>query len=347
MSTLRVLVVADFSRSNFGANYYNSFFALANGFVRANCHVLSFSDRDTAREAGILRHKIFGRRAMNKALVAHAATYRPHLIVFGHVDMTTGATIEAIREVLPEVRMIQFHLDALFREQAMQNFSDRAAHLDMSFITTGDREKLARLSPRPGSIAFAPNPLDASIATANVAEMSRDEVAYDAIFLGSGPARREQQVRELQGAFSDRVRFFAGGSIFGTPRLDGPTFLETLATGTMSPSLPLDENQPVDFLYASDRISQLLAQGLVPFCHESAGLDEIYEDGIVTYSTIANLADKISELTDDDTRRQQIARQGWRIGRERTGAERVAQYMIDLSLGDGPTMDYGWPSEPV
>lgn len=344
MRTLRVLVVADFSRSNFGANYYNSFFALANGFVRANCHVLTFSDRDTAREAGILRHKVFGRRAMNNALIAHARTYRPHLIVFGHVDMTTGATIEAIREALPTVRMIQFHLDALFRERAMQNFSDRAAHLDLSFITTADKDKLARLSPRPGSIAYAPNPVDASIATANVAEMSRDEVPYDAIFLGSGPERREQQVRELQDAFADRVRFFAGGSIFGTPRLKGPEFLETLATATMSPSLPIDESRPIDFLYASDRIAQLFTQGLVPFCQEGAGLDQIYEDGIVTYSTIADLADKIIALTNDDARRQQVARKGWRIGRERTSAEKVAQYMIDLSLGYGPTRDYGWPS---
>ena len=49
----RVLIVADFERGAFGAEYYNSWFALQNGFIRAGAHVLTVSDRDVAREVGL------------------------------------------------------------------------------------------------------------------------------------------------------------------------------------------------------------------------------------------------------------------------------------------------------
>ena len=55
----------------------------------------------------------------------------------------------------------------------------------------------------------------------------------------------------------------------------------------------------------------------------------------------------MAELADDDIRRRQIAAIGHRIGIERTSAARVAQYMMDLTLGDGPSIDYGWPSELI
>ena len=80
------------------------------------------------------------------------------------------------------------------------------------------------------------------------------------------------------------------------------------------------------------------------FCQAGAGLETLYEDGIVTYTNIADLAVKMAALAQDDTRRRKIAATGRRIALERTGAERVARYMLEMALGDGPTIDYGWPS---
>lgn len=343
----RVLLVGDFSRTAGGALYYNANFALQNGFIRAGCHVLTFSDRDVARESAVLRHKALGRGSMNRALVETAATYRPDLVLFGHVDMTGADTFAAIRQRCPAARLAQFNVDALFREETMARFRERAAHLDLSFITSATREKLAALAPRPGSLAYFPNPVDAGLARMNIAEIPADRLAYDGIFLGNGDLRRETQVRDLQAGLPSGFRFFAGGGIFATPRLKGPVFLETLATGAMSPNLPLDETRAVDHLYSSDRIAQLLALGIVAFCSADARLHELYEDGIVGYGSIAELAALMAELAGDDSRRRTIAATGRRIGLERTGAHRVATYMLDLVLGDGPSIDYGWPGDVV
>ena len=340
----RILVVADFNRKLFGSNYYESWFTLRNGFVRAGANVLTVSDRDTAREAGILPHKRFGRRAMNRTIVDTAKAYRPHLILFGHVDMTGVETLEAVRKAAPDARLAQLHVDAVFRLKAMSQFNARAAQMHASFITTGAPEKLAELGCGPGTVAFCPNPVDPSLAHTDVSATPRDALAYDGIFLGNGHERREPQVRGLQGGLAPDFRFFVGGQIFGTPRLSGPEFLETIASAGMSPNLPLDDTRPVDFLYSSSRIAQLLGLGVVALCQLNARLDQIYEDGIVNYTTIEDLAEKMNALREDDAERRRIGAIGRRIGRERTGNGRVARYLWDMTVEGKPSEDYGWPA---
>ena len=73
--------------------------------------------------------------------------------------------------------------------------------------------------------------------------------------------------------------------------------------------------------------------------------EQIYEDGIVNYTTIPDLAAKMTELAEDDARRRAIGAKGRRIGRERTSAERVARYMYEMTLEGAPSEDYGWPAE--
>lgn len=347
MTGKRILLIGDFCRSSFGAQFYNTNFALQAGFIRSGNHVLTFSDRDVAREASWLRRKALGRAKMNLQLIDTAQTYQPHLVLFGHADMADADTFAAIRKAAPGVRLAQFNVDALFRSETMARFRERAQHVDLSFITTAAPDRLRNLGAPPSTVAYFPNPVDRAIAPENISLMTRNDVAFDGVFLGTGIERREAQISALQEALPQSFRFSAAGGVQGTPRLTGPSFLETLATGMMSPNLPLDETHPIDFLYASDRLAQLLAIGIVPFCQAAAGLETVYEDGIVNYTSIEDLAAKMAELADNDNRRRQIAAIGHRIGTERTSAERVAQYMLDLTLGDGPSIDYGWPSELI
>lgn len=343
----RILLIGDFGRTNFGAHYYNTNFALHAGFIRAGHHVLTFSDRDVAREASVFKRKALGRGRMSQALIETARTYQPHLVLFGHADMTAPETFAAVRKAAPYARLAQFNVDALFRTGTMALFAARAQHVDFSFITSAAPEKLRRLGAPPGSVAYFPNPVDPAIAIRNVSTIARGNLAFDGIFLGTGIERREIQVSELKVGLPASFRLLAAGGVSNTPRLSGPSFLETLASGTMSPNLPLDDTRPVDFLYASDRLAQLLAHGILAFCQKGAQLETVYEDGIVPYSSIADLAAKMAEFAEDDARRRQIAAKGHQIGCGRTSAERVARYMLDLAFGDGPTEDYGWPSEPI
>ncbi|MFY0613831.1 MAG: glycosyltransferase family 1 protein [Hyphomicrobiaceae bacterium] len=347
MTGKRILLIGDFGRSSFGAPFYNTNFALHAGFIRAGCHVLTFSDRDVARETSVVGHKSLGRGAMNRALVTTAGTYRPHLVLFGHADMTAPDTFLAIREAVPGVRLAQFNVDALFRTETMARFRNRATLVDLSFITTAAPDRLRALGAPPQSIAYFPNPVDAAIAVRDLSQIERTDATYDGVFLGTGIERRDAQVRALNEALPADFRFHAGGGVLKTERLNGPAYLETLARGTLSPNLPLDDRLPVDFLYSSDRIAHLLAHGIVPFCPAASRLDSLYDDGVVLYTDLDDLASQMAALAEDDTRRRQIAANARRIGLARTGAERVARYMLDQALGNGPTTDYGWPADLI
>lgn len=347
MIAKRILLVGDFGRSALGAPYYNTNFALHAGFARAGCHVLPFSDRDTARELSLLGRKSLGRGAMNRALIETAQTYQPHLILFGHADMAQPATFDTLRRSTPGVRLAQFNVDAVFRTATMASFRERAAHVDLSFITTAAPDRLRAIGAPPGTVAYFPNPVDPGIAVRDLSQAAQQEAAYDGIFLGSHIERREAQVEALAARLPKDFRFHAAGGVRGTKRLSGPPYLEALASATMSPNLPLDDTVPVDFLYASDRLAHLLCHGIVPFCHASAGLEAVYEDAIVAYADLDDLAAKMAALAQDDSRRRAIAATGKRLGVERTGAERVARYMLDMVLGDGPTTDYGWPTDRI
>ena len=115
----------------------------------------------------------------------------------------------------------------------------------------------------------------------------------------------------------------------------------------MTPNLPLDDAIPVPFLYSSDRIAQLLGQGVAVLTSASARLETLYDDGVVPFHGRDDLAGKMIELWRDDEARRRLAERGWRIARERTATERVAQYIVEAALNEPFSETYGWPVEPV
>jgi hypothetical protein len=226
----------------------------------------------------------------------------------------------------------------------MAAFTARAAHCDVSFITTACPEALRAISPRPGSVAFMPNPVDPSVETAQVWAVPRERLALDLLFLGNGDYRRPQQVEALRAALPPDIRFEAGGGIFGTTRLSSMTFLDRLATAAQSPALALDDRVPVPLLYSSNRLAILLGQGLVAHVPASGRQEDLYEDGVVPYDSADALAEAAARLARDDAERRRIAERGWRIGRERTGCDRVAAYLLEGALGETPSA-WPWPVE--
>lgn len=342
---VKVLIVADFSRAKCGAGFYNTPHVLCAGFTLIGCNALSFSDRDVARESTILRARPFGARKMRERLLETVRVYAPHVILFGHVDMIGPDDIVALRNVAPGVKLAQFNVDATYKERTMRAFTQRAAVLDVSFITTADPQELKRISPAPNSVAFFPNPVDPSLAVADCSELKRSELAFDGIFLGAAEDRREHQLEQLKSMLPSEYRFHAAGGVFRTPRLEGARFLQSLACAGVSPNLPRNDLARVAYLYSSDRIAQLLTNGMVALCRAEARLEELYEEGIMNYTTLEDLAGKMVMLQKDDELRRRIGATGYAIARSRTSADRVARYMLDHILEGGTAVDYGWPSE--
>lgn len=344
MTPRRILLVGNFDRKALGRHFFNTDHALLNGFIRLGHFALPFSDRDVAREVWPWRSSRLGKAGMNRRLLETARHFRPHLVLFFHSDLVTAETFEALRTAAPRAALAQVNVDPTDRPRTMAAFTARAARLDVSFITTACPRALRAISPRPGAVAFMPNPVDPSVETAQVWAVPRDRLAHDVLFLGNGDHRRPQQIAALRAALPGDVRFAAGGGIDGTPRLSSVVFLDALAAAAQSPAIPLDDRVPVPWLYSSNRLAILLGQGLLAHVPASARQEALYEDGVVPFDGPEALAAACTRYARDDGARRRVAERGWRIARERTSCDRVAAYLLETALGESPSA-WPWPVE--
>ncbi len=340
----RVLLVGNFGRKTLQRAWFNTESKLANGFIRLGDHVLTFSDRDAAREATPLRTQSLGARRMARDLVATAAHYRPHLALFGHCDTLRAQDYAALRAAAPGVRLATFCVDAAFRAGTMAAFAARAACMDAAFITTGDAAAVAPFGFPKGRLYFMPNPVDAAVECARAFDAPRARLAWDGMFLGTGIGAREAQLADLRAALPPEFRFFDGGRAKTAGRLSSTQFLDTLATAAMAPNLPLDDGPeaPIHRLYSSDRIAQLLGQGVLTLTPARSGMEALYEDGVVAWASRAELAEAMARLMGDDAARRRIAETGWRIAHARTSSAQVADWIAAVALGETPQAT-AWP----
>ena len=346
MKPLRILLVANEDRHRRQGRWFNTEHKLRNGFARAGHMALTHSDRDRARELSWLPGKRFGIRRMNAELIAVARHFEPHIVLFGHADLCGEEDFEALRAAVPGVRLAQFNVDPTFRVRTMTDFAARSHAVDASFITTCDAVALAPHAPRGGSVHFMPNPVDPSVETARVFDLPAGELAWDGLFLGTGIEKRGEQLAALAAALPPGYRFHYGGRARGEAPMVSTAFLDALTTGAACPLLPLDDTVPSAHLYASDRVAQVTGQGVLAFCHASAGLSALYEDGIVEWDSRAMLAEKMARHGRDDAARRRVAEAGWRLAHERMSATVVAGVMVGTIMEGGATGRHAWPTGP-
>ncbi len=92
--------------------------------------------------------------------------------------------------------------------------------------------------------------------------------------------------------------------------------------------LNLSRGQPLKY-YSSDRIAQLMGNGLLTFIDEKTYYSDFFnKDEIVTYSNISDLIEKILKYKRDDKKRKSIARNGKKIYLKKFNSTNVANYIV-------------------
>ena len=142
-----------------------------------------------------------------------------------------------------------------------------------------------------------------------------------------------------------KLRF--GGGVLGSRRLRSVEFLETLAQVACAPNLVHEDGKPTPLLYSSDRIAQLFVQGVAVLSAASAGLQMIYDDGVMEYEGREHLGSRMIYLWREDVARRRLVERGWRIAHERTAGHRAAQYLVKAALEEPFSENYGWPVKPI
>ena len=107
-------------------------------------------------------------------------------------------------------------------------------------------------------------------------------------------------------------------------------------------ALNLSQGKPLKY-YSSDRIAQLIGNGILTFVEESTKLNRIFSNKeVVFYKNIKDLSKKIETLMNNDPLRIKISRAGYNKYHRYMNSNVVAEYIINKIFKINSQKKYLW-----
>lgn len=326
---------------------------LTNGWVRAGHHVINFSDRDVARWTSLFGHRKGGVKPANRILLGLCQSVRPEVLALGHADVIRPETVAAIREALPDIKILQWNVDPIFDgdKMAVDNRGRIRAKqdvVDATFISTAGEGLRQFTDGGRRVVGFLPNPVDPSLERGR--NFERETLPHDVFLaIGDGAERRhhvgdwripDALAADLKAALPQLS--FSMHGVLGLPNIAGPAYEAAI----LSCAAGLNFSRRNDtYLYSSDRLAHLAGNGLAVHIERATGYGDLFgEDAFASYSSEAELIDNMARLKREPAVRQAIAQAGWRRYFELFDTKIVAQYMLDVVMGTHDPARYAWPT---
>lgn len=340
---MKILYVGNAQGFSNADKYYLIPQRLINGFTRCGHNVYIFNDRDVARHSNIFRSQKRGVKAMNKVLVKTCTQYRPDLIVLAHCKNVSNETLKEIRDNLPDIKIIYRNVDPLTSPNNVIDIKQRVSHVDNIYITTAGNT-LKQFSNKMGGVYFMPNPVDKALDTA--CAFKNKDADIDFLFLASF-LRDQHDHRHLTAKYliknADDLSLKIGGAGINSDKVYGAAYMDLLERSKMGLSISKTSGQ---YLYASDRMSQYMAAGVLTFIPEGPQFEDILgTDCFISFDTDEDLLDKIHYYKNNEDERISIARNGYNNVRDKFDVEKICQFMIDTTFNKTLSLDYHWPTE--
>ena len=184
---------------------------------------------------------------------------------------------------------------------------------------------------------FIPNPCDESF---EVLKNYEKDCENDLFFAMSHGVHRG----ELKKGKLDNREFFINKLIKQNPDIKfdiygmnniqpiwSDEFLQKLSNSSMG--LNLSRGKPIKY-YSSDRIAQLIGNGLLTFIDEKTKLGDFFSNKeIVFYKDINDLSYKLNKFKKDKTQRIKIAKNGKKFYFKYFNSTLVSEFIINKTLG--------------
>ena len=104
----------------------------------------------------------------------------------------------------------------------------------------------------------------------------------------------------------------------------------------------MSQGNPLKY-YSSDRIAQLIGNGILTFVEESTKLNRIFSNKeVVFYKNLKDLSKKIETLINNDALRIKISRAGYIKYHRYMNSNLVAEYMIKKIFKINSQKKYLW-----
>ncbi len=343
---LKILHITNFNERHNGRLFYNTGRRLNNGFIKLGHTVQTLSDRDViSRERKI--SDISGAKSLNTKFVEIVGNYKPDLIVLGHADLILNESLSEIKNFYPSIKFCQWFLDKMDDRSWLINkkrFLKKISYLDASFCTTHPND-VGSLKGK--NVKFIPNPVDEAFENLRIYEKS--DIKYDLFFaLSHGVHRgtlkkgkkdnRELFLKKLI-KINNEVRFNFFGIDFKQP-VWAEEFKNELAKSKMA--LNLSQGDPLKF-YSSDRIAQLVGNGILTFVDIKTQLNKIFKkDEIIFYNSLNDLSKKIMFFKDNKKMRNKIAKRGMLKYHKFMNSKIVSEFIINKTFNINSNKKYIW-----
>lgn len=343
MDPLRIFYLGNTQGFVNGAKYYFTPQKLINGFTRLGHNVYNFCDRDYARYTNIFHSQKLGMKKMNRKVIEMCAEYKPDLIVLGHCKNVSNDTLQACRDILPNVKILYRNVDPLHSQQNLGDIRQRVGHVDSMFITTAG-DVLKQFSHPKTKVAFMPNPVDRAVEYKRAFENKDAEIdfLFLASYLRDQHDHRHILAKKLIAQLGDKINLHIGGAGINDNKIFGAEYYDTLGRSKMG----LCMNKTEEFyLYASGRMSQYMASGVLAFIPEGPQFEDVLgTDSFISFSEDDELIEKILYYLEHDEERKRIAQTGWHKVHDYFNVDKVCQFMIETTYDLNFSQDYKWPT---
>lgn len=332
---LRIVHACNFHYNKSGENYDTMDQKIHQGLGENRHYVYPFPVHDIARQLSWTNSKGFGSTKANHSLIETCRKVHPDVLLLGHSQSITPQTLETIRKDIPEIKIAQWFCDWFYSKRAFKfAFIHERLHLLDAFFATTAGEKLEAFAHKGCRTAFIPNLVHPAIEKHRAFENSRFD--YDLVFFGTDrkDPERSETLRQIESTLGSQLRIGIFGSL-GRPGVYGHNKEQILARSKAALNLTrLPEPMP---LYSSDRIANLLGNGLLTCTQADNGLVELYgEDAMLYYKNTRNLIEQLTIALQEDTWRK-TAQRGWEVAHQCHNAKRVTSAMLEFIHNNSDT----------
>ncbi len=335
VSKLKILHITNLNEKHNGRLFYNTGRRINNGLIKLNHKVLTLSDRDLLTNYKTLRD-VTGSKKLNSTFVETVRNFKPDLILLGHADSIKSDSLEIIKKEYPKIKISQWFLDRMDTKWKNNKirFLDKIQYMDYSFCTTDP--KVLKLDKY--KVSFIPNPVDESLDDMMVYENKHAE--FDLFFAMSHGVHRGVLKK---GKFDERENLInylikknpqLKFNIFGMNNIQpiwGDEFKKNLFNSKIA--LNLSQGKPLKY-YSSDRIAQLMGNGIATLIDKKTKLNKLFSDKeVVFYNSNKDLNNKLNLMIKNNSLRNKLARKGRIKYHKKFNSTIVADYIISKTFG--------------
>ena len=343
---LKIMHITNFNERFNGRLHYNTGRRINNGFIKLEHNILSISDRDILHNNKSI-NDLNGFKSLQNKILDCYENFKPNLIVLGHADRVSTLTLQRLKEFDKNLKITQWFLDPLSKYgpdhiNNTKRILDKKQFLDTTFLTTDPKS----LSINIPNSYFIPNPCDEAF---EILENYKKDCSFDVFFAMSHGVHRGQLKK---GKSDDReifinklinknknIRFDVYGMNNVQP-IWGDQFIKKISNCYMG--LNLSRGKPIKY-YSSDRIAQLIGNGLLTFIDNKTYLSDFFsKDEIVFYKDLDDLSYRINKYKIDKKMGKKIAKNGKKKYFRYFNSTIVADYIINKTFNTKSKINYIW-----